>query len=145
MEDVGVGLRVMVSIALEVDVIGGFLNLLASTPIVADKMMKTRLIFRLIYKEPDAVIVVDCSGDEPSIRPGDNDTKAVITLTMKADLAHRFWFGKVNLTMAITRGKIAVRGPVAKLLRLLPVLKPSYSMYPKYLDDNGFGELNILR
>ncbi|MCP4680376.1 MAG: SCP2 sterol-binding domain-containing protein [Deltaproteobacteria bacterium] len=124
-------------------VIGGFIQKLASTPEIAQKMLASNLVFRLVYKDPEAVIVVDCLGDEARVRPGDTETEAAIELSMGADIAHKFWFGKVNLTMALTRRKMIAKGPIQKILKLLPVIKPAYAMYPKYLEENGFSEFNI--
>lgn len=128
-----------------VEIIGGFLRLLAKTPAVADKLLQSKLVFRLVYEDPAAVIVVDCSGEKGEIRPGDEESEATITLTMSSDLAHRFWLGQVNLTMAITRGKIKAKGPVPKLFKLLPVLKPAYAMYPGYLESTGRADLVVGR
>jgi hypothetical protein len=66
-------------------------------------------------------------------------------MSMAADTAHKFWFGKVNLTIALTRKEIVAKGPIPKVLKLLPAIKPAYTMYPKYLDENGYGEYNILK
>jgi hypothetical protein len=49
----------------------------------------------------------------------------------------------VNLMAALTRKQMVAKGPIPKILKLLPAIKPSYAMYPKYLDDNGYGEYNI--
>ncbi len=125
-----------------IGVIGGFIQKLADTEAIAEKMVASNLIFRMVYKDPEGVIVVDCSGDKPEVRPGDTDTDAAITLSMGADIAHKFWFGKVNLTMALTRRKMVAKGPIPKILKLLPVIKPAYAMYPKYLEENGFSEFN---
>ncbi len=124
-------------------VIVGFFNLLGDTPQVADKLMASKMVIRFIYSDPDLAVVVDCSGDKVDVRPDDMDTKVVVEMSMKADVAHKFWFGKVNLTMALTRRQMVAKGPVPKILKLLPAIKPSYAMYPKYLDDNGFSQYNI--
>jgi hypothetical protein len=62
---------------------------------------------------------------------------------MSADIAHKFWFGKVNLMAALTRKQMTAKGPIPKILALLPAIKPTYAMYPKYLEENGYGEYNI--
>jgi hypothetical protein len=116
------------------EVLVNFFRLLAKTPQVADKLLASNLIIRFIYSDPDLVVVVDCSGDAVDVRPGDRDTKAIVEMTMKADIAHKFWFGKVNLTMALTRRQMVAKGPVPKILKLLPAIKPTYAMYPRYLD-----------
>ena len=40
---------------------------------------------------------------------------------MDADTAHRFWLGKVNVTVALARGQMKAKGPVAKILKLVPL------------------------
>jgi hypothetical protein len=89
------------------------------------------------------VLVIDCSGEKIDVRSGDMETNAIVDMKMSSDIAHKFWFGKVNLTMALTRRQMIAKGPVPKILKLLPAIKPSYAMYPKYLVDNGYGQYNI--
>lgn len=124
-------------------VITGFFGMLGDVPEIADKLLASKLVIRFIYSEPDVVVVVDCSGDQIEVRPGDSETKAEVEMSMKADLAHQFWFGKVNLTRALARRDMIAKGPIPKILKLLPAIKPSYALYPQYLDDNGYGEYNI--
>jgi hypothetical protein len=123
--------------------LGGFFKLMADTPVIADKLLASNLIVRFRYSDPDVVIVVDCSGDKIDVRPGDSQTKEIVDMSMSADIAHKFWFGKVNLMAALTRKQMIAKGPIPKILKLLPAIKPSYAMYPKYLDENGYGEYNI--
>jgi len=125
------------------EVLGGFFRHLADEPKIADKLLKSNLIIRFSYTDPDLVIVVDCSGDKIDVRPHDTETKATVEMSMSADIAHKFWFGKVNLTKALTRKEMVAKGPIPKILKLLPAIKPSYEMYPKYLDANGYSEYNI--
>lgn len=125
-----------------IDVIGGFLKHLAQDPQISSKMLASGLVFRLNYKDPDAIVVVDCSGKEAQVRPGDTESDVEIELTMGSDIAHKFWFGKVNLTMALTRRQMIAKGPIGKILKLLPVIKPAYAMYPVYLEENGFSKFN---
>jgi hypothetical protein len=125
------------------DVIGGFIKHASKDERIAPKLLATGLVFRFIYRDPEGVIVVDCSGDTVDVRPGDMDTEAAIELSMEADIAHKFWFGKVNLTMALTRRKMIAKGPIPKILKLLPVIKPTYAMYPEFLEENGYHDLNI--
>lgn len=125
------------------EMLGGFFRQLGETPAIADKLLASKLIIRFSYSDPDVVLLIDCSGDRLEIRAGDTDTKATVNMTMSSDIAHKFWFGKVNLMMALTRKQMVAKGPIPKILKLLPAIKPSYAMYPKYLDDNGYGEYNI--
>jgi hypothetical protein len=125
------------------EVLGGFFRLIAQTPAIADKLLASKLIIRFNYTDPDLVLVIDCSGDTVDIRSGDLETQEIVDMKMSADIAHKFWFGKVNLTMALTRRQMVAKGPIPKILKLLPAIKPSYAMYPRYLEDNGYGQYNI--
>ena len=125
------------------EVLGGFFRLLGETPVIADKLLASNLIIRFNYADPYLVLVIDCSGEKIDVRSGDLDTKVIVDMKMSSDIAHKFWFGKVNLTMALTRKQMVAKGPVPKILKLLPAIKPSYAMYPKYLEENGYGQYNI--
>ena len=125
------------------EVLGGFFKLMADTPVIADKLLASNMVIRFNYADPDLVLVIDCSGDKLDVRSGDMETKAIVEMKMGADIAHKFWFGKVNLTMALTRRQMIAKGPVPKILKLLPAIKPSYAMYPKYLEENGYSQYNI--
>ena len=94
-------------------------------------------------EHPEVVVVVDCSGEMIDVRPGDTETKAIVEMSMSSDIAHKFWFGKVNLTMALSRRQMIAKGPIPKILKLLPAIKPTYAMYPKYLEENGYQKYNI--
>ena len=94
--------------------LGGFFKLVADTPAIADKLLASNLIIRFRYSDPDVVILVDCSGDKMDVRPGDMETKEIVDMSMSADIAHKFWFGKVNLMAALTRKQMIAKGPIPK-------------------------------
>jgi hypothetical protein len=118
--------------------LGGFFRLVADTPQIAEKLVASRLKIRFTYTDPDSVLVIDCSQGAVEVRPGDTTTKADVDMSMTADIAHRFWFGKVNLMQALTRKQMVAKGPIPKILALLPAIKPTYAMYPEYLKANGY-------
>jgi len=126
------------------EVIVGFFNHMAEAE-MAEKLLKSGLVIRFNYTNPDLVVVVDCSGSKIDVRPNDTASKAQVEMSMAADVAHRFWFGKVNLTKALTRKEMVAKGPIPKVLKLLPAIKPAYAMYPMYLDNNGYEKYNVLK
>jgi hypothetical protein len=127
------------------EILVGFFRHMGETKNIADKLLASKLIIRFLYSDPDLVVVVDCSGDKIDVRPHDKDTKAIVEMSMSADIAHRFWFGKVNLTSALTRKEMVAKGPIPKVLKLLPAVQPAYAMYPQYLDGHGYERYNILK
>ncbi len=62
-------------------------------------------------------------------------------MSMTADVAHKFWHGKVNLVTALTRRQVTAKGNVPKTLKLLPILKPAFKLYPNYLKERGLEHL----
>jgi hypothetical protein len=100
------------------------------------KLLKTRLVVRFIYREPDGILTIDGSdGEDIKVYAGTCDIKAIIEMSMKSDVAHNFWLGKENPAMALISGKIVSRGPVNQALALLPVVKPAFQIYPDVVEE----------
>jgi hypothetical protein len=123
--------------------IAGFFNYVASDPEVGEKLLGSGIVIRFNYSDPEAVVLVDCSGDEVLVQTGDTESPAEVEMSMKAEVAHRFWFGKVNLTKALARREMTARGPIPKILKLLPAIRPAYDLYPQYLREQGYEEYII--
>ncbi len=119
-------------------VLGGFFTYLLQQPEMRERLMASKLVIKFNYQEPDLSITVDLSGDEGRISFNDVEKTPEVEMKMKADVAHRFWFGKVNLVVALARREMVAKGPIPKILKLLPVIKPAYELYPKYLREKGF-------
>jgi hypothetical protein len=62
-------------------------------------------------------------------------------MSMEADTAHKFWLGQVNVTVALARGQIKAKGPVAKILKLVPLTKPVFPRYVAQLEAQGREDL----
>ncbi|MBF0413991.1 MAG: iron-containing alcohol dehydrogenase [Desulfamplus sp.] len=123
------------------DVLVGFYELLKNDPELGVSLSKTRLCVQFVYKNPSATITIDATGDELEIIAGDFSGTPEVTMTMDADFAHKFWHGKANLVSALTRRLVVAKGNVPKTLKLLPVLKPAYRLYPQYLKDKGLSDI----
>jgi hypothetical protein len=106
-------------------------------PDMSQKLLQSKLIVQFQYREPEGRITVDCSdGKEMKVSVGKQQLKPIVEMAMKADVAHDFWLGKVNVPFAIVSGKIMARGPVAKALALLPVIKPAFDIYPNVISQH---------
>lgn len=107
-------------------------------PLMSKQLIDTKLIVQFRYREPDGMLTIDCSdGQTMNIIIGKTTVKPIIEMSMKADMAHEFWLGKVNVPVAIMAGKIASKGPTPKALALLPAIKPAYALYPEVLQEAG--------
>ena len=108
----------------------------------APKFKQANTIVRYEHTEPEAVITVLIKqGEDARVEFGETDLEPEVTMTMDADTAHRFWLGQVNVTVALARGQIKATGPVAKILKLVPLTKPLFPRYKALLESRGRTDL----
>ena len=124
------------------ETIGKLFADIAEDPELGPKFRKANTILQYDYREPDSTITLRLQEDGPAdVDFGDTDMEPEVTMSMKADVAHRFWLGEVNVTMAIARGEIKPQGPVAKILKLVPLTKPLFPRYRAMLERQGRADL----
>ena len=115
---------------------------LAEDDELAPKFQKANTIVRYEFREPDSEITVKMLDGEPGqVDFGPSEMEPEVTMSMEADTAHRFWLGKVNITVALARGQIKAQGPVAKVLKLVPLVKPVFPRYEAQLEEQGRTDL----
>ena len=118
-----------------------FLDLLADQEL-APKFRTANTIVQYRYHNPDAQITVRLiEAEEGQVDLGPTRLEPEVVMTMNADIAHRFWLGKVNVTVALARGQMKAKGPVAKILRLVPLTKPVFPRYRAQLEAAGRSDL----
>jgi hypothetical protein len=109
---------------------------------LAPKFRKANTIVRYEYANPDSVITVRLQEGQPGdVDFGDSEMEPEVTMSMDADTAHKFWLGEVNVTVALARGQIKAKGPVAKILKLVPLTKPIFPRYKAQLEAQGRSDL----
>ena len=124
------------------DTIGKLFVDLAADDELAPKFRKANVIVQYDYSNPDSMITVRLQEGEPGdVDCGETDMEPDVTMTMEADTAHRFWLGKVNVTVAMARGQIKAKGPVAKILKLVPLVRPVFPRYRALLERDGREDL----
>jgi hypothetical protein len=124
------------------DTIGKLFADLAEDEALAPNFRKANTIVQYDYREPDSKITVRLREDEPGdVDFGETEMEPEVVMSMEADTAHRFWLGKVNVTVALARGQIKAKGPVAKILKLVPLTKPIYPRYKAQLEAQGRDDL----
>jgi hypothetical protein len=122
--------------------IGRLLQELAVDPELAPKFQRTDTTVQYQMTDPDSQITVDMRPDRVIVVDlGATELDPEVVMMLSADLAHGFWLGRVNITVALARGQAKARGPVAKILRLVPLVKPSFPRYEQILRDAGRTDL----
>ena len=109
---------------------------------LSPKFRKANTIVQYQYRNPESQITVRMTeDDEPQVDCGPTDLEPEVVMSMEADTAHRFWLGKVNVTVALARGQMRAKGPVAKILKLVPLVKPVFPRYRTMLAEAGRTDL----
>ena len=109
---------------------------------LAPKFRKANTIVRYEYRDPESAVTVRLQeGQSGDVDFGESDMEPEVTMSMEADTAHRFWLGQVNVTVALARGQIKAKGPVAKILKLVPLTKPIFPRYKAQLEAQGRTDL----
>jgi putative sterol carrier protein len=122
--------------------IGRLFQDLAEDEELAPKFQKANTIVQYRYSDPESQITVSLEeGSDGRVDLGETEMEPEVVMTMAADTAHRFWLGKVNVTVALARGQMKAKGPVAKILKLVPLTKPIFPRYRKMLEDAGRTDL----
>jgi hypothetical protein len=94
------------------------------------------------FRHPDSQVTVQMLEDaDRRVDLGVTELQPEVVMAMEADTAHRFWLGHVNITVALARGQISARGPVAKILKLVPLVKPILPRYRAQLEAAGREDL----
>jgi putative sterol carrier protein len=122
--------------------IGKLFQDLAEDEELAPKFREANTIVQYQYRQPDSRITVKLiEGEEGQVDCGPTALEPEVVMTMDADTAHRFWLGEVNVTVALARGQMKAKGPVAKILKLVPLAKPVFPRYRQQLEDAGRQDL----
>ena len=128
------------------DVLGRLFLELAADEELAPRFRQADTIVQYRYSDPDSVITVRLEEGQPGdVDFGETEMEPEVTMRMSADTAHRFWLGEVNVTKAIARGEIKPYGPVAKILKLVPLTKPVFPRYRAMLEAAGRDDLTAPR
>ena len=117
---------------------------------IAPKIKASHLVIQFRYDDPRAIVTINAAA--PPSQAGayfdvlwgdDTGLKPDVEMSMKADIAHQFWHGKINLMAALARRQIIAKGPIPKILKLLPAVEPMYEIYPRLLHEIGRSDLVI--
>jgi hypothetical protein len=122
--------------------IGRLFQELAVDPELGPRFRKANTTVQYQMTDPQSQITCKLRLDEEiQVDLGPSELEPEVIMIMEADTAHQFWLGKVNITVALARGQIKAKGPVAKILKLVPLVKPVFPRYAEILREAGRPDL----
>ena len=102
------------------EVLGTLFNTLMNHPSVGPKFVESNIIIKFTINDPNGFIWLT---PDNGVICGDSDLKPTIEM--------KFWLQEVSMPVALAKGLIKAKGPLPKVLKLLPLLKPAYEAYPE--------------
>jgi hypothetical protein len=119
--------------------LGRFMQELVADPDVTPALKRADTTLQMRLRQPDAVITLRMpQDDQPAqVDLGQTSLQPEVILQMDADTAHGLWLGEVNAAVALAKGDIRARGPVAKILKIVPLVKPGSPRYRAHLESSG--------
>jgi hypothetical protein len=120
------------------DTIGIFLDQLCKDPEIGAKFVAADTSFLINYTDPECTMMMDATVNPPvmTMNP-DPTTVTEITLEMAADDGHAFWQGEMNMALALAKSRVKVSGPISKIMKLLPAMRPAFPKYKAFLEERG--------
>ena len=97
--------------------------------VVGPKLKKSKLVIRYDVSDPDTTVWVDTT--QSRVAFGDYERPASIQLAMKGDTFHAFMSQNATIPDLVGKKEVKVIGSLAKVMKLLPLVKKAYENYPK--------------
>ena len=114
---------------------------------LSDEDKRARDLFVSWLKEIDCEITIDLknpparAGSHGTYHLGPCEVEADVWSKQSADHSHRFWHGLENPIASVARGKVKQGGNVVAMLKLLPVVRRAFEMFPIALRELGYDDM----
>jgi putative sterol carrier protein len=103
------------------DQLGGILNNLVYNSARREQLRQADAVVQFAFRHPDATVTLDVRANKtPRIELGETKLRADVVLAMDADTGRALLTGELSPTVALARGDVRTKGPVSKVLRLVP-------------------------
>jgi putative sterol carrier protein len=115
--------------------VGGVFRDAADHPEVGPKMAAANVNLQIYYSDPDSKLLIHFQEPKLEVENGGEDSAADVKLFMPADIADKYWRGEYNLAVGLAKGQVKAKGPVNKILKLVPLTRPLFPMYKERVAD----------
>jgi putative sterol carrier protein len=103
------------------DQLGGILNNLVYNSARREQLRQADAVVQFAFREPSATVTLDVRANKKvRIDLGETKLRADVVLAMDADTGRALLTGELSPTIALARGDVRTKGPVAKVLRVVP-------------------------
>jgi putative sterol carrier protein len=96
---------------------------------VGAALREADIVLRLDYSNPSSSLTVVLKEPAIEVIEGDSDLTRDVRMSMSADHGNQFWRGEYNVAVGLAKGQVKAKGPVTKILKLIPAAKPVFPIY----------------
>jgi len=96
---------------------------------LGEKLRDYGVSYRYKLTDPDGYLYIDADN---VITGEEANRDAVLRMEMSGDTVVLFWLKKISLPVALATRKIKAKGPIPKVLKMTPALKPIYPIFPDF-------------
>lgn len=114
--------------------IGRALRQVGEDAFLGPRLRAVNLTLQLAYSDPECYLTVRLRQPYEVI-DGGKDARADVSMSMAADIAHKYWRGEYNVGVGLANGQVTVTGPISKILKLAPVLDRLFPLYRQFTDE----------
>jgi hypothetical protein len=118
-----------------IEVFGGLLEELLQGEKIKRKLMKNNLIMKFIMSDPE--VVIWASHDQLLFGEEAAGKDANLIMEYPTDLAHRFYLKKISIGSLAGLKEVKIKGPLPKLMALVPLLNLLFEKYPDKCKEHG--------
>ena len=102
--------------------LGGILTNLVYNAARREQLHQADAVVQFAFRHPDATVTLDVRASKPPrVDLGDTKLRADVVFAMDADTGRAILHGELSPTLALARGEVRTKGPVGKVLRVVPV------------------------
>jgi hypothetical protein len=99
--------------------------------VLVERFQRAGIVLQYALTDPDAQITLRLMREEPpQVDLGPTAMTPTVVMRMRAETAHRFFLGRLSASRALATREIVATGPVAKALRLVPLVRST--VVPRY-------------
>ena len=118
------------------EVLGSLFEMLLKDPVAGPKFLDSDIIIKFDITDPAGQLWIT-NIDGGKVICGSADLKPTIDMQLSGDTCHKFWLQQIAMPVALAKGLIKAKGPMPKVIKLLPLLKPAYAGYPEIAKKHG--------
>ncbi len=118
------------------EVLGSLFETLLKDATAGPKFVESEIVIKFEISDPSGNIWL-LPDEGGKVVCGSASVKPTIEMTLSGDTCHKFWLQQIAMPVALAKGLIKAKGPMPKVIKLLPLLKPAYAAYPDIAKAHG--------